>query len=90
MLAKLKAWWNSLPHPAQAAIMLFAGAAVAALKHAFADAHGCLSKACLQGYAWSALHGGVTAVIALYIPANVSKLSGSLPSQPPPQVPPQA
>lgn len=81
---KLKAWWNSLPHPAQAAIMLFAGAAVAAVKHGFADAHGCLTEVCLKGYAWAALHGGVTAVIALYIPANLNKLAA--PPANPPQV----
>ena len=30
MLTKIRNYWNSLPHPVQAAIMLFAGAATGA------------------------------------------------------------
>ena len=71
MFAKIKNYWNSLPHPVQAGIMLFGGAAVAVVKHNFADANGCLTESCLKGYAIAELHGGVTAVIALYIPANL-------------------
>lgn len=73
MLVKVKALWNSLPHPAQAAIMLFGGAAVAVLKHKFADSNGCLTESCLKGYVIAAAHGGIMAVIALYIPANFGK-----------------
>lgn len=73
MLTKIRNYWNSLPHPVQAVIMLFGGAAIAVLKRNFADAHGCLTESCLKGYAWAAVHGGVTAVIALYIPANFGK-----------------
>jgi hypothetical protein len=71
MFSKIRFYWNSLPHPVQAAIMLFGGAAVGVLKHNFVDANGCLTAFCLKGYLLAALHGGVTAVIALYIPANV-------------------
>jgi hypothetical protein len=72
-LNKIQAYWNSLPHEVQAAIMLFAGAAVAILKHNFADAHGCLTSICLKGYLWAALHGGLAAVVALYIPSSLGK-----------------
>jgi hypothetical protein len=80
MLTKVRAWWNSLPHPVQVVIMLAGGAFVAAVKHAFADAHGCLTEVCLKGYFWAGLHGGITAVIALEIPSNLGKLNA------PPQV----
>jgi hypothetical protein len=79
MIQKLQATWNSLPHPVQAAIMLFAGAAIAAVKHGFADAHGCLTEVCVKGYVYAAIHGGVTAVVALYIPANLGKLAAPKP-----------
>jgi hypothetical protein len=71
MIQKIRDTWNSLPHPVQAVVMLFGGAAIAVVKHNFADSHGCLTEACLKGYAFAALHGGLTAVIALYIPANL-------------------
>lgn len=71
MIQKVQAYWNSLPHPVQAAIMLFGGAAVAVVKHSFADAHGCLTETCLKGYVYAGLHGGIAAVVALYIPANL-------------------
>jgi hypothetical protein len=80
MLTKVRAWWNSLPHQQQALIMLVGGAAIAAAKHGFVDAHGCLTSVCLKGYLWAGIHGGVAAVIALYIPANLGKLTA------PPQV----
>jgi hypothetical protein len=73
MISKVQLWWNSLPHPVQAAIMLFGGAAAGVVKHNFAEAHGCLTWLCVKGYTWSALQGGITAVVALYIPANLKR-----------------
>lgn len=73
MFTKIHAWWDSLPHPVQMAIMLFGGAAAAAVKHGFADTHGCIAEACLKGYLWAGLHGGIAAVVALEIPSNLNK-----------------
>ena len=74
MLKKVQLWWTSLPHQYQAAIMLAGGAAAAAIKHGFVDAHGCLTGPCLRGYLWAGIHGGVAAVVALYIPSSLGKL----------------
>jgi hypothetical protein len=73
MLTKISDTWNSLPHPLQAAIMLFGGAAIGVLKHKLAVPDACLTAVCLKGYVIDALHGGVGAVVALYIPANLPK-----------------
>jgi H+/Cl- antiporter ClcA len=73
MPLKIKLWWNSLPHEQQAALMLFGGAAAAVVKQNFAQTHGCLSVDCLKAYLWAALHGGIAAVVALYIPNSLGK-----------------
>jgi hypothetical protein len=71
IVQSIRAWWTSLPHPVQAAIMLAGGAAAAAIQHGFLTAHGCLSAVCIRGYLWAGVHGGVAAVVALYIPSSL-------------------
>ncbi|HXM59365.1 MAG TPA: hypothetical protein VN950_00820 [Terriglobales bacterium] len=73
MLQKIRDGWNSLPHPVQAVIMLFGGAALGVLKHKLSPADACLTGECFKGYFIDAAHAGVAAVIALYIPANLPK-----------------
>jgi hypothetical protein len=73
MLTKIQTWWNSLPHPLQAGIMLFGGAATGVIRHVLENPNACMTAACWQGYVVSAAHAGVLAVIALYIPANLGK-----------------
>ena len=73
MLAKIRAYWNSLPHQVQAGIMLFGGAAFGLLQHKLSTPDACLTGTCLKGYVIAAGHAGIAAVIALYIPANVGK-----------------
>lgn len=70
-MTKLWAWWNSLPHPIQAAIMLFFGAATGVVKHTLSNPQACMTASCWKGYLASALHAGLLAVLALYVPANV-------------------
>lgn len=70
MIQKIRTWWNSLPHPLQAGIMLFAGAATGVIRHSIEAPDACMTAACIKGYLFSAVHAGVLAVIALYIPAN--------------------
>lgn len=71
MIQKLKQWWNSLPHPVQAGIMLFVGAATGVIRHAIETPNACMTLDCWKEYLFSAAHAGLLAVIALYIPANL-------------------
>jgi hypothetical protein len=73
VIQKIVGYWKSLPHPVQAAIMLFAGAASGVIKHAIAQPNACFTSVCWHGYLASALHAGILAVVALYIPANLPK-----------------
>ena len=73
MFKKIRDSWNSLPHQAQATVMLFAGAAFGVMQHAFSSPEACYTGPCLKGYIIAAAHAGVAAVIALYIPANIGK-----------------
>ena len=73
MLTKIRNYWNSLPHPVQAAIMLFAGAATGVIHHVLQNPDACMTATCWKGYVFSAAHAGVLAVVALYIPANFGK-----------------
>lgn len=74
MIAKIQAYWNSLPHALQAMILLFAGAAWGVLKHNLFDApQACYTAVCLRSYAVAALHAGILAVVALYIPSSLGK-----------------
>jgi hypothetical protein len=73
MLQKVQAFWNSLPHPLQAVIMLFLGAATGVIRHILETPNACMTVICWHGYVVSAAHAGILAVIALYIPANLGK-----------------
>lgn len=76
MFSKIQTWWNSLPHAVQAAILLFAGAATGVIRKVIETPDACMSLVCWKAYVASAVHAGVVAVIALYIPANVAKIQG--------------
>jgi hypothetical protein len=79
MWAKLKAGWASLPHVAQAAIVLFLGTAAGVVEPVIEDwAKGqvvCTVAvgACITGYVLSAVKAGILAVIGLYIPSSLGR-----------------
>lgn len=73
MLTKIRNAWNSLPHVAQAGIMLFVGASTGVIRHVLENPNACMTASCWKGYAASAVHAGVVAVVALYIPSNFGK-----------------
>ena len=49
MLTKIRNYWNSLPHPVQAAIMLFAGAATGVIHHVLQNPDACMTATCWKG-----------------------------------------
>lgn len=65
---KIKAFWNSLPHVAQAGLVLFAGAALSVIFNAVGQEHSCLSFSCWRQYLGDGFRAGVGAVVALYLP----------------------
>ncbi|HEX3941373.1 MAG TPA: hypothetical protein VHX11_07825 [Acidobacteriaceae bacterium] len=73
MFLKLSQWWQRLPHPVRTLIVLFAGAASGVLKHALTQPNACMTGPCLKAYAISAVHAGVLAVLALYIPSPAGR-----------------
>ena len=75
LILKLRDTWNSLPHPVQAVIMLFLGAATGVIRHVFQNPNACMTTSCWKGYLASALHAGFLAVLALYVPANLGSLN---------------
>ena len=75
MIQKIRDTWNALPHPLQAIIMLFLGAATGVIRHVFQNPNACTTASCWKGYLASALHAGFLAVIALYVPANLGSLN---------------
>jgi hypothetical protein len=77
IVSKIRSWWTSLPHPVQAGIMLFGGAATGVVHKVLENPNACMSLACWKQYLASAAHAGVLAVIALYIPANLNPPSQS-------------
>jgi hypothetical protein len=66
MIAKIKAFWGTLPHSVQAAIVTFASAAFGTFVHA-ASEQGCYTGACLKHYAATAITTGLIALRAFYM-----------------------
>jgi hypothetical protein len=61
MIAKIRAFWHSLPAPWQAAITTFGASFVATFAH-LVDEGGCFTAICLRHYARTAI---VTAAVTL-------------------------
>lgn len=70
MFDKLKAFWNSLPHPVQGAIVLFGGASLGVIGSAVGGEHSCLTLSCWRQYFGDGFRAGVAAVVGLYLPLN--------------------
>jgi len=90
IFVSIRSWWTSLPHPVQAVIMLFGGAFTGVIRHVLQNPNACMSVDCWKGYLFSAVHAGVLAVIALYVPANVLGAQQGIGGQAPPPGPPAA
>lgn len=73
MIAKIQAFWNSLPHAAKTVIVIFCGAAYGVLHQQLSGNAACFSNACLKADAIEAARTGSAAVIALYIPSPFKK-----------------
>lgn len=68
LIAQVKTFWHELPHQAQAAIVVFAAAAVASLGTYFSDpATACWQWACLKHELGASLGAGVVALRAFYM-----------------------
>lgn len=68
---KLKAFWNSLPHAAQAVIVLFAATAAGSVANAINQPGACTSLSCIGHYAKAGLSTGIAAVAGLYMKSSL-------------------
>lgn len=71
LIQQAKEFWSSLPHEAQAAIVVFVAAAGASIGRTFSDpATACWQWMCLKHYIGGALVSGVVALRAFYMFPN--------------------
>lgn len=90
-LARIKAFWNSLPHPVQAMLCFAATTAGTAFVRAVSDGN-CYSWICLKHSAFASVVAGLAVVRAFYmLPNGTSQLvaqakAANTPGNPPPQV----
>ena len=71
MWTALANFWSSLPHPVQAAVVLFGGDLGGAIYAGISSPNACWTAACLGAYALTGLKTGIVAVLGLYIPSSL-------------------
>ena len=84
MLAKIRAYWNSLPPWARGCLFIGAAAASGAIKKYFDTPNPCLSLHCVGQLGLSALHVGGVAAIGWLMDSPLGKtLLSEVPATPP-------
>jgi hypothetical protein len=68
---KIMAFWNSLPHAAQAVIVFFFGNVLGCLAKYVTAPEACLSLYCWREYMAQSLTAGIVAVFGLYTKSSL-------------------
>lgn len=73
---KLKAFWYSLPHQVQAAVVVFVAAASSAFGASFMDASSCSNLVCVKHELGAAFGAGIVALRAFYMRPGPGRAGG--------------
>ena len=84
-IAKLKAFWASMPPFVKIAVVIFVSSATGVIRHALQQPHACMTESCWKGYLFSAAHAGGLAVFFYVMNSPFAKSLPLVPPVPPPQ-----